>query len=185
LKAGYKSKKQSSTHLWLHVTSLALSFSQYYVTFMFQFFKFYLFALPSLHPVSSEHSLSVSLLDILLATSFPTLILIPTRVKEHHLDLEVCIFVASLNVQLFYVFIFVFNSCLHNCPERPQYQGNQAGYYACFQDDAYCPIRVLKLPKADNHLPNRSLEVHLPQVWMGTWESFFILSVIFHNLFYH
>jgi hypothetical protein len=27
LQAGYRSKKQSSTHIWLHVTSLALSFS--------------------------------------------------------------------------------------------------------------------------------------------------------------
>jgi hypothetical protein len=43
-----RSKKQSSTHIWLHVTSLAISFLQCYVTFMFQFFKFYLyFAIPS------------------------------------------------------------------------------------------------------------------------------------------
>jgi hypothetical protein len=33
LQAGYRSKKQSPTHLWLHVTSLAISFSQCYVTF--------------------------------------------------------------------------------------------------------------------------------------------------------
>jgi hypothetical protein len=57
LKAGYRSRKQSSIHISLHVTSLAISFSQCYVTFMFQFFEFYLcFAIPS--PVSSaEHSL--------------------------------------------------------------------------------------------------------------------------------
>jgi hypothetical protein len=42
LQAGYRSKKQSSTHLWLHVISLAISFPQCYMTFMFQFFKFYL-----------------------------------------------------------------------------------------------------------------------------------------------
>jgi hypothetical protein len=42
LQAAYRSKKQSSTHLWLHVTSLAILFSQCYVMFMFQFFKFYL-----------------------------------------------------------------------------------------------------------------------------------------------
>jgi hypothetical protein len=48
LQAGYRSKKQSSTHIWLHVTSLAISFSQCYVIFMFQFFKFYLSALLSL-----------------------------------------------------------------------------------------------------------------------------------------
>jgi hypothetical protein len=35
----YRSKKQRSTHIWLHVTSLAISFPQCYVTFfMFQFF---------------------------------------------------------------------------------------------------------------------------------------------------
>jgi hypothetical protein len=56
LQAGYRSKRQSSTHRWLHVTSLATSFSQSYVTFMFQFFKFYHSALPSPPPGSlSEH----------------------------------------------------------------------------------------------------------------------------------
>jgi hypothetical protein len=61
LAAGYRREKQSSTDIWLHVTPLATSFSQGYVTFfMFQFFKFYvsLCALPSLPPASvSEHSL--------------------------------------------------------------------------------------------------------------------------------
>jgi hypothetical protein len=42
LQAGYRSKKQSSTHIWLHVISLAISFPQCYVTFiMFQFFFFF------------------------------------------------------------------------------------------------------------------------------------------------
>jgi hypothetical protein len=41
-----------------------------FVTFMFQFFKFYLSAMPSLPPVTlSEHSLSVFFLDFLPATS--------------------------------------------------------------------------------------------------------------------
>jgi hypothetical protein len=77
LQAGYRSKRQSSTHLWLHVTSLAILFPQCYVTFfMFHFFKFYLSALPSLPPASlSEHSLSVSFLVLLPATSFPALML--------------------------------------------------------------------------------------------------------------
>jgi hypothetical protein len=36
LQAGYRSKKQSLIHMWLHVTSLAISFPQGYVTlFMF------------------------------------------------------------------------------------------------------------------------------------------------------
>jgi hypothetical protein len=62
-------QKQSSTRIWLHVTSLAISFPQCYVNFMFQFFKFFLSALPSPYPVSSsEHSLSVSFLP----PRFPT-----------------------------------------------------------------------------------------------------------------
>jgi hypothetical protein len=67
LQAGYRSKRQSSTHIWLHVTSLAVSLPQGYVTFfMFQFFKFYLSVLPSLPPATlSEYSLSVSLLVLL------------------------------------------------------------------------------------------------------------------------
>jgi hypothetical protein len=45
--------------------SSAISFPQCYVTFMFQFFKFYLSPLPSLPPISlSEHSLSVSFLGL-------------------------------------------------------------------------------------------------------------------------
>jgi hypothetical protein len=53
------------------MTLLAISFPQCYVTpFMFQFFKFYLTALPSPPPASlSEHSLSVSHLDLLPATA--------------------------------------------------------------------------------------------------------------------
>jgi hypothetical protein len=82
LQAGYRSKKQSSTHTWLHVTSLAISFPQCYVTFfMFQFFKFSLSALLSLPPAALSD---------------------PPRVKEHHLDLGVCIFIASLHVQPFF-----------------------------------------------------------------------------------
>jgi hypothetical protein len=74
--AGYRSKKQSATHLWLHETSLVISFSQCYVTLMLQLFKFYLSALPSLPLVSSsEHSLSVSFLVPFPATSFPPLML--------------------------------------------------------------------------------------------------------------
>jgi hypothetical protein len=127
LQAGYRSKKQSSTHIGLHVTSLAISFPQCYVTFfMFQFFKFYLSALPSLPPASlSEHSLSVSLLALFPATSFPLLILCPPRVKDHHLDLGVCIFIASLHVRPFWV-CFVFYRGLPNGPHRPQHQGDQA-----------------------------------------------------------
>jgi hypothetical protein len=57
--------KSNSTHIWLHVTLLAISFPQCYVTFfMFQLFKF-----PSLPPASlSEHSLSVSFLSLLHVT---------------------------------------------------------------------------------------------------------------------
>jgi hypothetical protein len=36
------------------------------------------------------------------------------------------------------------------------------------------PIRILKLPKAENHPPNRSMGVHLPHGWTGTWASYFL-----------
>jgi hypothetical protein len=97
-------KQKAKLNPHMAVTSLAISFPQCYVTFMFQFFKFYLFALPSLPPVLwSEHSL------FLFCPPPPTFLLYlsplwcsdPPRVKEHHLDLEVCIFVASLHVWLF------------------------------------------------------------------------------------
>jgi hypothetical protein len=59
LQAGYRSKKQSSTYIWLHVILLAILFLLCYVTFfIFQFFKLSLSALPSLPTASlSEHSL--------------------------------------------------------------------------------------------------------------------------------
>jgi hypothetical protein len=52
-------QKQNSTHMWLHVTLLAISFPQCYVTFMFQFFQFYLCFAISSPVLSSEHSLYV------------------------------------------------------------------------------------------------------------------------------
>jgi hypothetical protein len=69
---------------------------------MFGFFKFYLSTMPSLPPASlSEHSLSVSLLVLLPATSFHPLMLGPPRVKEH-LDLGVYISIASLHGRPFF-----------------------------------------------------------------------------------
>jgi hypothetical protein len=58
LKAGCRSKMQSSTHIWLHVTLLAISFPQCSVTFfMFSSLSF-ISAMPSLPPASlSEHKL--------------------------------------------------------------------------------------------------------------------------------
>jgi hypothetical protein len=51
LKADYRSKKQSLTYMWLHVTLSATSLPQRYVTFFtFRFFKFYLSAMPFLPP---------------------------------------------------------------------------------------------------------------------------------------
>jgi hypothetical protein len=55
LQTGYRSKKQSSTHICLHVTSLAISFSQCNVTSMFQLFKFCLSAFHSL-PLSRRQN---------------------------------------------------------------------------------------------------------------------------------
>jgi hypothetical protein len=69
LQAGYRSKKQFLTHIWLHATLVAIPPSQCYVTFFtFQFFKFSLSAMPSLPPATlSEHRL-VSFVVLLLAT---------------------------------------------------------------------------------------------------------------------
>jgi hypothetical protein len=81
LQVGYRSKRQSSTHRWLRVTSLAISFSQCYVTFMFQFFKFYLSALPSPPPASLSEHQPVCFFSGLpfLATLFPSLMLRSTQ----------------------------------------------------------------------------------------------------------
>jgi hypothetical protein len=48
----------------------------------------------------------------------------------------------------------------------------------------FVPIRVLNLPKAENQPLNRSLGVHLFQVWTGAWAIFFILSVISFMTFF-
>jgi hypothetical protein len=56
LQAGYRNKKQSSTLMCLSVTSLAISFFQCYVTFMFQFFKVSLSALPSFLPSHHQYT---------------------------------------------------------------------------------------------------------------------------------
>jgi hypothetical protein len=47
LQAGFRSKKQGLTHLWLHATLLATSPQCYVTFFMFRFFKFHLPAMPS------------------------------------------------------------------------------------------------------------------------------------------
>jgi hypothetical protein len=68
LQAGYRSKKQNSTHIWLHVTSLAVSFLHCYGTFfVFPIFKFLSAFLFLLLASLSDHSLSVSLLVLLYA----------------------------------------------------------------------------------------------------------------------
>jgi hypothetical protein len=68
---------------------------------MFQFFKFYLSALPSLSPVSSEHSHLFLFWPTSLLHHSPLWCSDLTRGKEHHLDLEVYILIASLHVWLF------------------------------------------------------------------------------------
>jgi hypothetical protein len=104
LATGYRSKEQSSTHIWLHVTSLAVSLPQCYVTFfMLQFFTFYLSAMPSFPPATlSEHKLVCFFSGPLSCYIFPLWCSDPPRVKEHHLDLGVCIFIASLHGRLFF-----------------------------------------------------------------------------------
>jgi hypothetical protein len=105
----------------------------------------------------------------------------PPRVKEHRLDLGVCIFMTSLHVWpafCLFVCLFIVVAIMilidHNTSATRQGDINHA-----LRTRPITPIRVLQLPKAENHLPNRSLGVHFLQVWTGTWASFFILSVIF------
>jgi hypothetical protein len=105
LQAGYKSKKQCLTHIWLDATLLASSHSpQCYVTFFtFRFFKFYLSAMPSLsscHFISTQDYLFLFWLSSLLHYS-PLWWSDPPLVKEHHLDLGFCISRGSLHVQPF------------------------------------------------------------------------------------
>jgi hypothetical protein len=100
-----RKQKQSLTHIWLHATLLATSFPQCYVTiFTLRFFKFYLSLLCHPFPPAtlSEHRLvcffsgpSACYIISPLCCSYPP------RVKEHHLDLEVCISIASLHLQPF------------------------------------------------------------------------------------
>jgi hypothetical protein len=55
LHAGYRSKKQGLTHIWLYTSLLATSPTpaQCYMIFKFRFFKFYLSAMPFLPPCYS------------------------------------------------------------------------------------------------------------------------------------
>jgi hypothetical protein len=124
LQAGYRSKKQSLTHIWLHMTLLVISFLQCYMTFlMFQFFKFISLLC---HPFPLLHyqntNLSVSFLVLLPATLFPLLMQGPNLCQRASSDLGICIFIASLHGRLFSLY-----SGLYNGPDGPQYQGNQAG----------------------------------------------------------
>jgi hypothetical protein len=69
LQAGYRSKKAKLNPHMAACAFIDYLFPQCYVIFMFQFFKFYLSALPSPPLVLwSEHSLSVSFLPPLPAT---------------------------------------------------------------------------------------------------------------------
>jgi hypothetical protein len=73
-----------------------------YATFM-HVLVLYLSAMPSFCPaLLSEYSLSVFLLAFLPAVSVPPLMLRP---KKHHLDLEVCIFIASLHLWLLFLIV--------------------------------------------------------------------------------
>jgi hypothetical protein len=119
LQAGYRSKKQSTTHIRLHVTPLAISFPQCYVTFFtFQFFKFYLSALPSPPPVSSSEHQPVCFFSgfPFLATLFPPLMLGHTQGQRP----------SPWSRGLYFHGIY---NGLHNSPGRPQHQGSQTEQY--------------------------------------------------------
>jgi hypothetical protein len=141
-------------------------FSQCIVTFLFQFFKFYLSAMPYLPPATlSELRPSLILLH---ATLFPTFSG-PTSGQRasswsrglyiHSIITYAAIFLSIMA----YIIVLIERSTrgisIDHAPRtRP-----------------VTPIRVWNLPKAGNHPPNRSLGSHPLQVWTGTWASFLIL----------
>jgi hypothetical protein len=69
LQAGYRSKKQGVSYIWLHANIQATSLSCYVTFSMFRFLKFYLhYAIPSSQLLYQNTGLSVSLLVLLPAT---------------------------------------------------------------------------------------------------------------------
>jgi hypothetical protein len=172
LQAGYRSKKQSSTHIWLHVTSLAISFLLCCVTFMFQF-KFYLSALPS--PPLSEHSVFLFCPLLLPATLLPPLMLGPTQGQRALSWSRSLYFHNIITCMAVFLSIMVSIIVLIDHSTSGARQGN---IKHAPRIRPIAPIRVLNPPMAENHPPNRSLGSHPLQVWTGMWASFLILSVI-------
>jgi hypothetical protein len=116
LQAGYRSKKQGLTHIWLHGNYWLLH-PQCYVTFFT--FRFLSFTCLLCHPLPLLHFQNP---DLLVSFFWPSFLLHypplwysdPLRVKEHHLDLGVCIFIASLHGRLFSLY-----NGLYNGPDGP------------------------------------------------------------------
>jgi uncharacterized membrane protein len=80
------------------------------------------------HPFSLPHYQNISCLFLIWSSSLlhdSTLWCSePPRVKDHHLDLQVCIFIASLHVWLFSFFIVGSIMVLINCNTRRTRHGN-------------------------------------------------------------
>jgi hypothetical protein len=134
LQAGYRSRKQSSTYIWLHVTPLAISSPQCSGTFMVQFFISLL-----CHPFPLPQYQNTACLFLFWSCSLlqhsPLWCSDPPRVKGHHLNLGGCIFIASLHGQLFFSLQWPFYG-----PDGLQYQGTQAGWRQTWsQDKTHCP----------------------------------------------
>jgi hypothetical protein len=102
--AGSRRKKQGLTHIWLQVPLLATSPPVLWIFLTFTFFKFYLPAVPSLpscYIIRTQMCLYLFWSSSLLHYS-PLWCSAPPTIREHHPDLGVCIFIASLHGQLFF-----------------------------------------------------------------------------------
>jgi hypothetical protein len=121
LQASHRNKKATYGCMWLHWLFHFLSAMWPSSCFNSLSFIFLL-----CHPFLLPHYQNTACLFLFWSPSLlhhsPLWCSDPPRVKEHHLDLWVCISIASLHVWL-----FSFYSGLHNGPDRLQYQGNQAG----------------------------------------------------------
>jgi hypothetical protein len=132
---------------------------------------FYLcYAIPNFLLFIRTQALSVSLLVLLFATSFPTLMLRPTYGQRASSWSRGLYFHSIITCAAIFLSIVASITVLIDHNTRGTRQGSVK--------QAPRTKHVLNLHKAENHPLNRSLGSHPLQVWMGTWASFLILSVI-------
>jgi hypothetical protein len=96
----------------------------------------------------------------------------PPRFKEHHLDLEVCIFIASLNVWLVFHFCFFIVASIMVLKDGNTRGTRQGIIKHVSRIRPIDPIRVLKLPKAENHPQTGHWESTFPKSGRGHGQAF-------------